>query len=94
MGRRSSTLEKLFEQIFEITGYFWQVGAVVTALLAFFTYKAAMWAHGLSSLSSNHITAAFEYFSWLFYLLPVILGVITFLFFTKTLEAYQSSNGI
>ncbi len=94
MGRRKSSLEKLFEQLFEITECFWQVGAVVTAVLAFCTYKAAMWAHGLSSQPSTYITAVFEHFSWLFYLLPVMLGVITFFFLTKTLEAYQSSNGV
>ncbi|MGE6454361.1 hypothetical protein ACQKC5_18445 [Shewanella baltica] len=94
MGRRNSTFERLFEELFEFAGYFWQIGAVVTALLAFCSYKAAMWAHGLSSLPSTHITAAFEHFSWLFYLPSVMLGVITVLFFIKTLDAYQSNNEI
>lgn len=94
MGRRNSTFERLFEELFEFTGYFWQIGAVVTALLAFCSYKAAMWAHGLSSLPSTHITAVFEHFSWLFYLPSVMLGVITVLFFIKMLDAYQSNNEI
>lgn len=94
MGRRSSTLGRSFEQLFEFTGHFWQIGAIVTALLAFCTYKAAMWAHGFSLLPSTHITAVFEHFFWLFYLLPVMLGVITYMFCIKTLGAYQSNNGI
>lgn len=94
MGRRSSTLERIFEQLFELTGYFWQIGVVATAVLAFCSYKAAMWAHGLSSLPSTHITAVFQHFSWFFYLPPVMLGVITVLFFIKTLDAYHSHNKI
>lgn len=89
MGRRSSSLEMLIDQLFEITGYVWQIGAVVTAILAFCTYKAAMLANGLTEQPTSHITAVFERFSWFFYIVPVMLGVLTFLLFVKTLETYQ-----
>ncbi len=37
--KENSNIEELLEQLFKLTGYIWQVGAVVTAFLLFLSYS-------------------------------------------------------
>ena len=95
MAHRNSILEELLEQFFELTGYFWQVGLVITALFIYFAYKSYNWIAGIEQTAqSKPIMAAFEQFSIFLYLLPMSMVFIAVVFALKTHSTYRKKNGV
>jgi hypothetical protein len=92
--KRKSITEELLDALYELTGYAWQVGAVITALLLFLTYLVYDWVDHLSTLGgrSPALTALFSSFGWAVYLLPLILLVVAVLFGLKTLDTYEKGR--
>ncbi|MEH8196116.1 hypothetical protein [Aeromonas allosaccharophila] len=95
MGRRNSILEKLLEQLWELTGYFWQVGVAITLLFAYLTYRAYNWISSVEQSSSGKpINAFFEQFYWLHYFIPLLPLFLTVVFGLKSYASYRKQKGI
>ena len=97
MGKRKSVLDQFIEALFELTGYFWQVGAVVTVILSFLTYKSAVWAFEANTLTNtdNQVTAALlNNIGWVYYLFPLTFLIFTILFGAKSISVYLRNNRI
>ena len=95
MARRNSILEELLEQFFELTGYFWQVGLVISALFIYFAYKSYNWVSSIEQTTqSKPVMAVFEQFSFFLYLLPVSMLFISVVFALKTYSTYRKQKGI
>ncbi|MBU2894801.1 hypothetical protein KO495_15970 [Colwellia sp. D2M02] len=95
MARRNSIPDELLEQFFEITGYIWQVGAVVTGIFLFLTYKSYFWISStIESTLGKPIMAAMEQLSFILYLLPVSMLFLAVVFGLKTYSTYRGQNGI
>ena len=95
MARRNSIPEELVEQLFELTGYIWQVGTVVTLSLLFLSYKSYSWVDSIVADGEGRpIMAALEKLSWILYSLPAIILFIAVIFALKTYTTYRKQNGI
>lgn len=95
MGRRNSILEELLEQLWELTGYFWQVGVTITLLLAYLTYRAYNWISSIEeSTSGNPINAFLGQLYWLYYLIPFFFLFLTVVFGLKSYASYRKQKGI
>lgn len=97
MGRKSkeSALELLFSQFWEMTEYFWQVGAVITVMLLCGAAASAVWVINFErSLTDSPINQIFQNLSWLFYLIPLVILGVTFLFGRWTYFSYLKQNGL
>lgn len=94
MGRRKSTLEDFFDMLFEATGMFWQVGAVVSAIMTILAIWSFFWIQSFinTQAGSNSLGAIVESLSWLYYSLPLILGLIALLFSWKTYQVYANQQ--
>lgn len=89
--KRTSPLEDLFDVFFELTGMFWQVGAVVTFVLFACGLYALMVVINYQPPTGNLAILVNE-FSWLRYSIPVSLFSLSGIFGIKTYSAYQSQN--
>ncbi|MGS3143427.1 hypothetical protein ACB274_12655 [Aeromonas sanarellii] len=95
MGRRNSILEELLEQLWELTGYFWQVGVAITLLLAYLTYRTYNWISSVEQSSSGKpINAFFEQLHWLYYFIPLLSLFLTVVFGLKSYASYRKQKGI
>jgi hypothetical protein len=89
--KRTSPMEDLFDMFFELTGMFWQVGAVVTVVLFAGGLYAFMVAINYQPPTGN-LTVLVNEFSWLRYSIPVSLFFLSGIFGIKTYSAYQRQN--
>lgn len=95
--KRQSILEQLFELLIELTGYFWQIGAIVTVVLLSFSYIALDWADNVISAvgQSPVFVGIIANLGWpaycLPYSIPLLLMALAILFAWKTLDTF--SNG-
>ncbi|QXB28404.1 hypothetical protein I6L35_13960 [Aeromonas sp. FDAARGOS 1405] len=95
MGRRNSILEELLEQLWELTGYFWQVGAAITLLLSYLTYRAYNWISNVEQSSfGKPINVFFEQLYWLYYFIPLLFLFLTVMFGLKSYASYRKQKGI
>lgn len=95
MGRRNSILEELLEQLWELTGYFWQVGVTITLLLAYLTYRVYNWIPSVEqSSSAKPINAFFEQLYWLYYFIPLLFLFLTVAFGLKSYASYRKQKDI
>lgn len=95
MGRKHSILEGLLEQLWELTGYFWQVGVTISLLLAYLTYRAYNWISSVEqSTSSKPINAFFEQLYWFYYLIPLLFLFLTVVFGLKSYASYRKQKDI
>lgn len=97
MGRKSkeSALELLLSQFWDMTGYFWQVGAVITVILLCGAAASAVWVINFEQgLTDSPISQIFQNLSWLFYSIPLIILGISFLFGRWTYFSYLKQNGL
>jgi len=75
MARRKNNSSEFINMLFEITGYFWQVGAFISMLLWLLTGYLLNWGYGLHTKEhTTVITALFDKFSIIFYI-PFILAL-------------------
>ncbi len=94
MARRNSITEKLTEGLFELTGYIWQVGAVVSLLLVFLSYMSFGLANSLvARLADQPILAALEKPSWVLYSIPLLFFLGAAMFAHKTYTVYRNGSG-
>ena len=93
--RRESAFEILMSQFWDMTGCFWQVGALITVVLIIGAAASAFWVinfeHGLGD---NPINQIFKSLSWLFYSIPIIILFISYLFGRWTYYSYLKQNGL
>ena len=95
MGRRNSILEELLEQLWELTGYFWQVGVAITLLLAYLTYRSFNWISSVEqSTPGKPINAFFEKLYWLYYFIPLLFLLLTVVFGLKSYASYRKQKDI
>lgn len=89
MAKRKSIIEELFDALFDITGFIWQVGAIVTVILTLVSIRSFIWVTEVRTQDSAAATLIFEHFSWVFYAIPILIGFIAWLFALKTYQTYQ-----
>lgn len=94
MGRRrfrkKNGIEGLFDMFFELAGYFWQVGAGVTAILLFCAYEAYGWAEAWSVNGGQSAMgkAIVSNFAWAVYSVPVMFLAVAVMFGLRTWKTY------
>lgn len=93
---KKSTIDELFDMLFDMTSYFWQVGAVVTILLLVFSYMAYEWVENLNSVgqSSRNLNILIESYGWALYSLPLVIVILAFIFGLKSYNTYQNNRFI
>ena len=98
MGRRrykrKSSSDELFDLLFDLTGFVWQIGAVVSGVLLFLSYIAYDWVDTLIATAekSPFLSPIVTNFGWAPYLLPLMLVIFAVLFGVKTYEAYRNEH--
>ncbi|MGL5267157.1 MAG: hypothetical protein ACRC9E_13245 [Plesiomonas shigelloides] len=92
MGRRKSTIDNALDAILDVTELFWQVGAIVSILLAIVTYGTARYVHRLNSYTATEMMAIFDGFLWCAYILPIATGVFSLVFGVKAFNTYVREN--
>lgn len=95
MAKRQSDLSKLVDILFELTNDFWQIGAISTAIGFILTIASLLWVIDISTLDPNipsYIADALGKFAFVIYMLPIIIGVITFQFARKTYNVYMNNR--
>lgn len=95
MGRRKSVFDELLDLLFDLTGDFWQVGAVVTLVFGIFSLAALKWAVGKAAaakLAGGTTLAVFQNLSWAFYLVPLVLALFALAFGWKTYAVYTKKS--
>ncbi|MDD5581563.1 MAG: hypothetical protein PHY16_20140 [Methylobacter sp.] len=92
--RRKSLSEDLFDMLFELTGFVWQIGAAVTGALLFFSYLSYDWAAAwiATAEKSPVLSAIAANFGWVAYLLPLMLIIFAVLFGAKTYDTYRNGH--
>ena len=90
MAKRKSSIEELFDALFDMTGFIWQVGAVVTAILILVSIRSFIWVSEVRTQDSAAATLIFEHFSWVLYAIPILIGFVAWLFALKTYQTYQT----
>lgn len=98
MGRRrykrKSSFDELFDVLFELAGFVWQIGAVVTGGLLFLSYVAYDWVDTwiASVEKSPMLSPIATNYGWAAYCLPLILMLLAILFGVKTYETYSKQH--
>lgn len=92
--RRQSPTEDLLDSIFELTGMFWQVGAVFSAALILVSFIAVDWATSQyeKTLSSPYLGQLAHSYGWVFYLLPLMIAGIAIMLGLKSYESYRKGQ--
>jgi TRAP-type C4-dicarboxylate transport system permease small subunit len=92
--KRKSSVDELFDVLFELTGFFWPVGAVVTGVLLFLSYMAYDWVEtGITNAEKSPMLLQVAInFGWMGYLLPLMLTILALLFGVKTYNAYRNEH--
>ena len=90
MARRRKSGPGVIEILFELIGWFWQVGAVITTCLLALSYMAFQWAVYKEAVlvASKFMGPVLESYGLAFYLLPLIPFVLACVFGVKTYESY------
>lgn len=90
--KRTSLIEDLLELFFELTGLFWQIGAMITCLL----FMAGL--YSLDTLIINYspptelIAQIIKNIPWVIYLFPIMIFFLCFVFGVATYSAYKKQN--
>ena len=92
--RRQSPAEDLLNLIFDMTGMFWQIGAVVSAVLMLVSFTAFDWANDqyAKTLSSPYLSQLAQSYGWVFYLIPLMIAGIAIMLGLKSYESYRKSQ--
>ncbi len=90
--RRKSSFDELFDLLFELTGFVWQIGAVVSGVLLFLSYMAYDWAETwiATAEKSPMLSPIATNFGWSAYLLPLMFAVFAVLFGVKSYSTYRN----
>lgn len=92
--RKKSIFDDLFDMLFKLTGFIWQIGAAVTGALLFFSYLAYDWADAwiATAEKSPTLSAIATNFGWVAYFLPLMLIIFAVLFGVKTYDSYRNDH--
>jgi len=88
--RRKSMSEDLFDVLSDLTDMFWQVGAVVGAVLMFVSF----WALDLAvdqyarASASTLLGPLAQSFGWVYFLLPLMIAAFAIFFGAKSYQAF------
>jgi len=88
--RRKSTSEDLFDVLYDLTDMFWQVGAIVGAVLMFATFWTLDWAvdEFVRASASPLLGPLAQSFGWVYFLLPLIIAALAVIFEAKSFQAF------
>lgn len=86
--KRNNLIEDMLESFFELTGLFWQVGAVITCLLF------VVGLYSVDVLIINHTPSLLldKIIPWAIYILPTCIFLVSFIFGVATYSAYKKQN--
>jgi len=92
--RRKSMSEDLFDVLFDLTGMFWQIGAVVSAVLMFASFWAADLAvdQYIRASTSPLLGPLAQSFGWVYFLLPLVIAALAVIFGVKSYEAFTRDH--
>ncbi len=92
MGRRKrkSMSEDVFDVLSFLTDMFWQIGAVVGAVLMFVSFWTADWAvdQYIRASTSPYLGQSVHIFGWIYFLLPLMIAALAVLFGVKSYQAF------
>ena len=92
---KKSVMGHVFNELIDLSKQFWQVSFFATILFSVFTLFAAKFAVGVlngAKASSPVHDAIINSIGWVFYLVPIVFGVITLFFGVNTLKGYVESK--
>jgi hypothetical protein len=92
--RRKSTSEGLFDVLSDLTDMFWQVGAVVSAVLmfvSFWTLDLAVDQYARASISP-YLGPSVQIFGWVYFLIPLMIAVLAVFFGAKSYQAFARDH--
>ncbi|MCX8941455.1 hypothetical protein [Vibrio parahaemolyticus] len=94
MARKHPLIEQAISGIVDVSKQFWQVSFFVTIAFALLTLFLAKYSIEMLGSSSNSPTqeAIFSSLGIVFYALPILSGVITFIFGFNALRGYCQSK--
>ena len=77
-----------------MTGFVWQIGAVVTGVLVFLSYMAYDWVETLIATAEKSpvLSSIVTNFGWAVFLLPLMFAVFAVLFGVKTYDTYRNEH--
>ncbi|TOI38842.1 hypothetical protein CGI60_23870 [Vibrio parahaemolyticus] len=79
-------MDHVFNELIDLSKQFWQVSFFATILFSVFTLFAAKFAVGVlngANASSPTHDAIINSIGWVFYLVPIVFGVVTLFFWCK-----------
>ena len=86
MARRK---ENIIEQLYEVTGWFWPVGLIITLIMAVLTALSINWC--LSDNPSGVVGEAIAPLLLVRWVMPIVLSVFTLFFANKTYVTWMNS---
>ncbi len=92
--RRKSMSEDLFDVLSDLTDMFWQVGAIVGAVLMFASFWTLDWAVDQYARASTSplLGPLTQSFGWVYFLLPLMTAVLAFIFGAKSYQAFNREH--
>lgn len=84
--KRKSMSEDVFDVLSYLTDMFWQIGAVVGAVLMFASFWTADWAveQYIKASTSPYLGPSIQIFGWLYFLLPLMITALAVFFGMKS----------
>ncbi len=92
---KKSLMDHVFNELIDLSKQFWQVSFFATILFSVFTLFAAKFAVGVlngANASSPTHDAIINSIGWVFYLVPIVFGVVTLFFGVNTIKVYVESK--
>lgn len=90
--KRTSPLEDLFDLFFELSGMFWQVGAVLSFVFFGGGFYTLMDAINYVPPETSFLRVLFIQYAWLRYAVPTVLFLCGFIFGMKAASTYERQN--
>jgi len=92
--RRKSTSEELFDVLYDLTNIFWQVGAIVGAVLVLATFWIFDWAvdQYIRASTSPMLGLVTQHYGWVYFLLPMMTAFLAIIFGVKSYQAFTREH--
>lgn len=92
--KRKTSGDELFNVLFELTGVFWQLGAVVTTVLIFLAILSFRWArHSIvAAENSPYLAQVAATYGWVLFALPIFFLLLALIFGKKALDGYLANG--
>ncbi|MBL1320694.1 MAG: hypothetical protein COA63_006485 [Methylophaga sp.] len=94
MAKRKSDLEKLFDDLYELTELFWPIGAIVSVLLTMAGFTSLNWVSEIKLDRSRFLIEALNdsWIGYLPYLLPIVIFLLAIIFALRSLNVFLRQN--